>query len=409
MIIKRVKWVFYIDVYTMRILRFIIVCTCLGFSSSVVSARQLPTAAANHLESYLPLLKNKKVALVVNPTSLVGETHLADTLHALGISLQRIFGPEHGFRGKADAGEHVDNEIDARTGVPVISLYGAHKKPTAADMQNLDWVVFDIQDVGARFYTYISTLQYVMEACAENNVPLLILDRPNPNGFYVDGPVLEPAYRSFVGMQCVPIVHGMTVGEYARMLNGEHWLKEGEQCALQVMPCWAYDHHVPYYCPVPPSPNLKTPTAVFWYPTLCLFEGTDISVGRGTEHPFEMFGHPDLKTGSFAFTPISREGAKSPPHKDQTCFGTSLQLAPAEVIETLHGKINLDYLLSAYHDFPKKDSFFTPFFTKLSGTEILRKQMEQGMSEASIRQSWQHDIEAFKVIRKKYLLYTDFE
>lgn len=379
------------------------------FDASPLKAQQGVVTGAMQIGRYLPKLEGKRVALLVNQTSTVGTTHLVDTLLALHMNLVTIFAPEHGFRGGADAGEHIANGIDAKTGLKVTSMYGDRKKPSPESMKGIDVVVFDIQDVGARFYTYISSLQYMMEACAENDIPMLLLDRPNPNGFYVDGPVLEPAWRSFVGMQSIPIVHGMTVGEYAMMLNGEHWLQTKKKCRLEVIPCTGYDHNTRYETPIAPSPNLKTPYAIFLYPSLCLFEGTIVSVGRGTDTPFEIFGFPKYQTKTFSFTPRTMPGAKTPPYLNETCYGENLRLRSKEISKQAQGRIQLGYLLQAYHQSADTTGFFTPFFEKLAGTDKLRQQVIAGESEAAIRQSWQADLDRFKTIRKKYLLYADFE
>ncbi len=364
---------------------------------------------AEQMHQYLPGLKGKRVALSVNQTSMVNQTHLVDTLLACGVEVVKIFAPEHGFRGTGDAGEHIQNGIDTKTGLRITSMYGASKKPSAESMQGIDIVMFDIQDVGARFYTYISSLQYMMEACAESHIPLLLLDRPNPNGFYIDGPVMETSFKSFVGMQAIPIVHGMTVGEYARMLNGEHWLSKGLVCSLDVIPCAKYTHNTMYELPIPPSPNLKSATAVYLYPSLCLFEGTDVSVGRGTDTPFEVWGHPDFPSDQFSFKPVSTAGAKKPPHMNEVCYGQSLVMPPHEALKLLDGKLNLSFIQKAYSMTANKDSFFNSFFEKLAGTATLRKQVADGVTEDQIRKSWQPGLLKFKAIRKKYLLYTDFE
>ena len=363
---------------------------------------------ADQLDRYLPLLKNKKVALLVNQTSVIQQTHLVDTLLDLNIQIAQIFAPEHGFRGTGDAGEKMKSGIDAKTGLRITSMYGASKKPSAESMKGIDVVVFDIQDVGARFYTYISSLQYMMEACAESKVPLIILDRPNPNGFYVDGPVLEKKYASFVGMQSIPIVHGMTVGEYARMLNGEGWLSGKKKCTLTVIPCLHYDHSMLYELPIAPSPNLKSSTAILLYPSLCLFEGTDVSVGRGTTTPFELWGHPAFKQFSFAFTPVPMPGAKTPPHLNKTCYGRDLRKTPEEILQVLNGKLNLSFLQEAYQQQNDSAKFFNSFFEKLSGTAKLRTQIIRHQSDATIRKSWEPALTQFKKVRKKYLLYKDF-
>lgn len=370
-----------------------------GHSQVIVGAQQ--TA------DYLPLLTSKRIAVVANQTSVIGQTHLVDSLLNSDISILRVFGPEHGFRGQADAGEHLADNIDGATGLPVVSLYGKHRKPTTADMDSLDLVIFDIQDVGVRFYTYISTLHYVMEACAENNVPLLVLDRPNPNGFYIDGPVLDTATtRSFVGMHPVPLVHGMTIGEYAMMINGEHWLSGGEICQLMVVPCRNYTHRTHYQLSIKPSPNLPTYRSVLLYPSLGLFEGTFMSVARGTEFPFEAIGHPDYNVAPFRFTPHSVEGAKYPPFKDVLCRGYDLRQISTDSLESA-ARINLKWLIDSYEYFLSKPDFFNSFLDKLAGPE-LRNQIKKGMTEAEIRQSWQEGLHDFQLIRKKYLLYEDF-
>lgn len=361
---------------------------------------------AERMDLYLPLLKNQRVALVVNHSARVGTTHLADTLLRLGISVEKIFSPEHGFRGTVDAGMYLPSSRDEKTGLPVLSLYGKHFKPTPAQLSTVDVVVYDIQDVGVRFYTYISTLHYVMEACAEMQIPLVVLDRPNPNGFYVDGPVLDTALRSFVGMHPVPVVYGMTVGEYARMINGERWLSGGISCSLQVIPCLNYDHGALYRPPVPPSPNLQSLTAILAYPSLCFLEGTPVSVGRGTSKPFLLFGYPGFVGGSTVFTPKSVPGATNPPHADKECQGHDLSIV-TEAYFYERRSLNLAWLIEMYQSYPDKNNFFTPYFDKLAGTRNLQQQIRSGMSEASIRETWQPQLQAFRQIRKKYLLYPD--
>ncbi len=364
---------------------------------------------AERIDQYLSLLKGKSVGLVVNQTSVIGSTHLLDTLLSLGIDVELVFAPEHGFRGTADAGEHVSNGVDPKTKTAIVSLYGDNKKPKPGQLKDLDMLVFDIQDVGVRFYTYISTLQYVMEACAENNKPLVILDRPNPNGHYVDGPVLDTQYRSFVGMQPIPVVHGMTIGEYAKMLNGEKWLDNEEQCTLTVIPCLNYDHKTFYALPVKPSPNLPNMTAIYLYPSLCFFEGTNnVSLGRGTEKPFQIYGS-DLFPDNlpYSFTPKSMDGAKNPPLLDKQCFGYDLSNIPLDTLRKQ--KFTLKYLLNAYKLSSDKSKFFNSFFIKLSGKGSLRVQTEKGLSEKAIKLSWKVQLAQFKEIRKKYLLYKDFE
>jgi uncharacterized protein YbbC (DUF1343 family) len=365
---------------------------------------------AERMDQYLPVLEKKNVAVVVNQTSIVYGEHLVDNLVAQGIHSVTIFGPEHGFRGEADAGEHVISNIDKETGINVISLHGSKKKPTAEDMKNIDIVLFDIQDVGTRFYTYISTLQYVMEACAENKKEIIVLDRPNPNGHYIDGPVLNPKFKSFVGMQAVPVVHGMTIGEYARMLNGEGLLAGKVKCKLTVVPCQFYKHSDVYELPIPPSPNLRSTNAIYLYPSLCFFEGTSISVGRGTDHPFEQFGHPDYQNKfPDQFTPKPGLGSKNPPCNGQVCYGRNLVKSPSEAIASRPKQINLSHLIEMYSRSKDKSKFFIPFFNQLAGTDKLMADIKAKKSEATIRKSWQPAIKKFKTIRKKYLLYPDFE
>ncbi len=371
---------------------------------------QVLRCGAERTEQYIHLLKGKKVALCVNHTSRIGNTLLVDTLLNVGIQIQALFSPEHGLRGEADAGQEIDNGTDGPTGLPLYSLYGKNKKPSAEQLKGIDCLVFDIQDVGVRFYTYISTLQYVMEACAGNHIPLILLDRPNPNGYYIDGPVLDTSCRSFVGMQPVPVVYGMTIGEYAALLKEEGWLRSKEPCTLTIIPCEGYTHHTRYELPVAPSPNLKSKRAVQLYPSLCFFEGTPVSVGRGTDFPFEMYGHPSIKKGSFTFVPQPKPGATHPPLMGQTCFGQFLH-TPTDDEKTGNnkGRLHLEFLLETFQEFPTKDSFFHPFFDQLAGTKMLRKQIQDGKTEEQIRQSWQNDILNFKKKRKKYLLYPDFE
>ncbi|MBR5433149.1 MAG: DUF1343 domain-containing protein [Bacteroidales bacterium] len=363
-----------------------------------------PIVGAERMGEYLPLLQGKRVAVVGNQTSMVGNTHLVDTLLKCGIQVKKILTPEHGFRGTADAGAKVADGVDNVTGLPLVSLYGSHKKPTKEDLADVDIVVFDIQDVGARFYTYISTMHYVMEACAENNVKFLVLDRPNPNGHYVDGPVLDMKYKSFVGMHPVPIVHGMTIAEYARMINGEKWLANGVQCDLQYVTCKGYDHTVWYSLPIAPSPNLSTDVAIALYPTLCLFEGTVMSVGRGTDKPFEMVGCPDFTDTSFFFTPKSKQGASKPMYENQTCYGRNYGSTSLYDVTSIRIGIWKDI----YKNYTGTKPFFNSFFTKLAGTPELQKMLEEDKSEDEIRASWKNDLEAFRQVRQKYLLYKDF-
>ena len=381
---------------------------------------------AERMETYLPLLKGKRVAVFANQTSKIKNSHLVDTLVKRGIKIVKIFGPEHGFRGDADAGEHVDDVKDKRTGIPVVSLYGNHRKPTADDLQDVDVLLFDIQDIGVRFYTYISSLEYYLEAALENHKPLMILDRPNPNGFYVDGPVLESKFKSFIGMQAIPIVYGMTMGEYALMLAGEKWLSPKANAInsynvttqptadtpfhVTVIKCKNYDHNSRYILPVMPSPNIKAMQAIYLYPSTCLIEGTVMSEGRGTDAPFQIFGHPALPENLYAFTPKPNAGAKSSKCFYQKCYGWFISGSNEEVLKKLDSKIQLKYLLDAYKLFPGKDSFFLKnnFINRLAGNEALAQQVKQGKTEAEIKKSWQPALSKFKMIRKKYLLYKDF-
>lgn len=369
----------------------------------IASDDQIIPAAASPGE-YLHLIGNKKVGLVVNHTSLADTLHLLDFLLQNKVNVVKIFAPEHGFRGKADAGELVSDTRDQKTGLPIVSLYGSNKKPKSEDLREVDLMIFDIQDVGARFYTYISTMHYVMEACAENGKPLIILDRPNPNGFYVDGPVLKKEYSSFVGMHPIPVVHGLTVGELALMINGEGWLTGGQKCEVTVVRVQNYDHTRRYSLPVSPSPNLPNDKSINLYPSLCFFEGTEISLGRGTEFPFQVIGYPDKKFGDFSFKPVSIEGkAKYPPHENKVCYGKDLR--QEEELDS----ISLRYLIGFYQKWDSEKPFFNNFFDKLAGTDALRLQVLEGKSEAEIRASWKADLDRYKTMRKKYLLYQDFE
>jgi uncharacterized protein YbbC (DUF1343 family) len=355
---------------------------------------------AAQLDLYLPKLSGKNVALVVNHTSLVGKTHLTDTLISRGVSIKKVFAPEHGFRGAAPDGEKINDAIDAKTGLPIISLYGANRKPSAEQLKDVDLVIFDIQDVGTRFYTYISTMHYVMEACAEQNKKVIILDRPNPNGHYVDGPILQPALKSFVGMHPIPIVHGVTVGELANMINGEGWLENGVRCDVEVVAIKNWKHSDFYSVPVKPSPNLPNDQAIRLYPSLCLFEGTPISVGRGTQMPFQILGNPEFKEMPFQFTPVEIPGmSTSPPHKDKVCYGIDLRNVKVEPM------IDLKYLIDMYKRYPEKDKFFVGSFNRLAGTTMLQEQIKQGLTADHIRDTWKADLETYKEQRKKYLLY----
>lgn len=409
---------------------FALLCNCTMVQSQSTEKQAAGSAVipgAERMDVYLPMLKGKSVAVFANQTSLVNKTHLVDTLIASGINVVKIFGPEHGFRGDADAGEHVKDAKDKKTGIPVISLYGSHKKPTPEDVKDVDVLIFDIQDVGVRFYTFISSLQYYLEAALENHKPLLILDRPNPNGFYVDGPVLDMKFKSFVGMQPIPIVYGMTIGEYALFLAGENLLsKEANSINaynittnptvdtpfhVQVIKCKNYDHNTKYELPVMPSPNLKTMQSIYLYPSTCFFEGTVMSEGRGTDKPFQIFGHPALPKNLYSFTPKPNAGAKNSKCFYQKCYGWKLTGSNKEILKIVDNRIQLKYLLRAYELFPGKDSFFlkTNFFNKLAGNDILMQQIKAGKTEVQIRESWKPELEKFKAIRKKYLLYEDFE
>lgn len=368
--------------------------------NACVGQRNSPLPAAYQTEEYLPYLKGKSVGMVVNQTSIIGQTHLVDTLRSHEINITKVFAPEHGFRGEADAGATIKSGMDEKTGLPIISLYGKNKKPSSEQLKNLDVVIFDIQDVGARFYTYISTMHYVMEACAENNIPLMILDRPNPNGMYVDGPILEMEHQSFVGMHPIPILHGLTVAELAQMINGEKWLKNEIQCELKIIKNKNYNHNDSYSLPIKPSPNLPNDLSIALYPSLCLFEGTVISVGRGTEKPFQQIGHPLLTEFEHTFTPVSMPGSSvHPPFEDEKCYGLDFESKDFE------DGISLKYLIEFYKSFPEKDEFFNSFLTKLAGTESLRQQIEAGFSEEEIKMSWQAGLKEYKELREKYLIY----
>lgn len=377
-----------------------------AFQGKAQSIRLIPkeeyVSGALDTENYFRLLTDQNVGVVANQTSIVGQTHLVDTLVASGINVKRIFTPEHGFRGTADAGAKITNGKDEKTGIEIASLYGKTKKPTPEMLKDIDVMLFDLQDVGVRFYTYISTLTYVMEACAEKDIPVIVLDRPNPNGFYIDGPVLEAANASFVGMHPVPVVYGMTIGEYGKMVNGEGWMKNKVHCELTVVSIPGYDRNAIYELPVKPSPNLPNWESVYLYPSLCFFEGTIVSVGRGTDKPFQVFGHPDMR-GDYAFTPESKSGASKPLLEGQRCKGMDLT-------EYAHGytananQLQLEWLIEAYQQLKDK-TFFTKYFNLLSGNDLLKQQIENGKSMESIRASWQSDLDKFKAIREKYLIY----
>jgi uncharacterized protein YbbC (DUF1343 family) len=364
---------------------------------------------ADRMDHYLHLIEGKQIAIVANHTSVVGKRHLVDTLLASGVEkdqIVKVFAPEHGFRGDHAAGAKVEDGIDPLTGIVVASLYGSHKKPEAEELAGIELIIFDLQDVGTRFFTYISTLHYVMEACAANDIPMLLLDRPNPNGGYVDGPMLDSSYSSFVGMHPVPVVYGLTIGELAGMINGEGWLGNGIRCELTVIPCEGYFHGSSYSMPVKPSPNLPNDHAVLLYPSTCFFEGTVISEGRGTGMPFEVYGHPELP-GSFSFTPEVIPGVSGQPKfEGQTCYGADLR---EFIPEEGWSRIQLQWLLEAYRAFPKKELFFSSYFDTLAGTDALRIQIEAGWGEERIRASWKKDLEQFKLIRRTYLIYDENE
>ena len=408
----------------------ILTCFCCKSQSEkkITATEEIETEAivkeivlgASQVEEYLPLLKNKKIGIVANQTSVLYlknenldknsiqkkieiRLHLVDYLYNKKINIQHVFAPEHGFRGKADAGELIKDGVDTKTGLSIISLYGKNKKPSTQQLKGIEIMIFDIQDVGARFYTYISTLHYMMEACAELNIPLLILDRPNPNGHYIDGPILEKQHKSFVGMHLVPVVHGMTIGEYAQMINGEGWLENGVKCDLTIIKLKNYTHQTPYSLPIKPSPNLPNDVAINLYPSLCFFEGTPLSVGRGTEMQFQIFGTPKLPVEfySFTFTPRANEGAKYPKFKNELCQGMDLRG------NKKLSKLNLEWLIEAYTSTEKKKGFFSPFFTKLAGTTQLQEQIEKGYSYREIRKTWLAGLEVYDLMRGKYLLYKN--
>jgi uncharacterized protein YbbC (DUF1343 family) len=390
---------------------------------------------ADRIHVYLPLIRGKKVGIFANQTSMVGDRHLVDTLRALGVDIKVIFGPEHGFRGTADAGEKIANYKDEKTGIPVVSLYGTKRRPSAEDLKDVNMLIFDIQDVGVRFYTFISSLEEFMESAFEFKIPLLLLDRPNPNGHYVDGPVLDLKYRSFVGRQPVPIVYGMTIGEYAMMLTGENWLSEKANAFANyfkkvekhhpdtpfhflTIKCKQYDHKTKYELPVKPSPNLPNMQSIYLYPSTCFFEGTVLSEGRGTNKQFQVFGHPSLPKHLFSFTPNPNEGAKKSKLFGQVCYGWDLSGPVDKVLELVDDKVQLKWLMEAYKLFPQKDSFFIlpksgkmeeSFFNKLAGNNELWQQIKAGKTEEDIRKSWESKLSEFKKTRKKYLLYEDFE
>jgi len=377
-------------------------------SSSLICQQNEMLTGAERTSYYLPLLKGKNIGLVVNQTSIIGKVHLVDSLIQMGLNVKKIFAPEHGFRGNADAGEKISDSKDAKTGVPIISIYGSKKAPEKADLEGIDILIFDIQDVGTRFYTYISTLHYVMLSCADNNVPLIVFDRPNPNGHFIDGPMLDLAYQSFVGMHPIPVVHGMTIGEYAQMINGENWLGDNKRTNLQVVSCLNYKHSDIYNLPIPPSPNLPNMRSIYLYPSICYFEGTQISLGRGTNKQFQVLGAPNLNAGDFTFTPEPKPGAMNPPQLGKLCRG--MDLSGLQELQIKAKKtIDLSYLIQVYRDYPDKESFFLPgmFFDKLAGSSKLREMIQSGYSEQQIKDTWQPGLNQFKKLRKKYLIYED--
>lgn len=385
---------------------FFLICQgCLATPGAYGPLSETIRPAAERTELYLPLLKGRKVGLIVNHTSLVGNVHLADTLKRSGIEIKTLFSPEHGIRGQADAGATVDDGLDPVTGIRVISLYGSKKKPSAEDLAGIDMLVFDIQDVGVRFFTYISTLHYMMEAAAMHSIPLMVLDRPNPNGHYIDGPVLDTAWRSFVGMHPIPVVYGMTIGELARMINGEKWIPKS--CDLTVIPCDGYDHTRMYELPVRPSPNLPNLRAILLYPGICFFEGTPLSLGRGTSTPFQVVGHPDYSDHTFSFRPSAIIGAMNPPLKDQTCYGVDLSALDVDSLFAQR-RMDLSVLFHFYGRMDKATFFNRAWFDKLAGTSYFREKIEDGWTEEEIRTSWKKELEAFNEKRRRYLLYIDF-
>lgn len=361
---------------------------------------------AEQFETYLPLLKDKRIGLVVNQTSILSKGHLVDFLKSEGVKIKAIFAPEHGFRGNSERGAKIENSRDEKTGIKIISLYGNNKKPTSASLSDIDILIFDIQDVGCRFFTYISTLHYVMESCAENNILLMILDRPNPNGDYVDGPVLKKEMQSFVGMHPIPIVHGCTIGELAQMINGEGWLENKMKCRLKIITCKNYTHKDIYGPPVKPSPSLPNLLSIRHYPSLCLFEATKISIGRGTDYPFQVIGYPDKTFGEYSFIPVSKKGVSdNPTQKDKICYGDDLRSS------SINEKFSLSYFIGYYNKFTNKDLFWDnkKWIGKLTGDPRFYDQITEGLKETEIRKSWQFDLEKYKAIRAKYLLYPDFE
>jgi len=374
------------------------------FTYSCTESNQVTVPGANRIDEYRHLIENRKVAVVANQTSMIGQTHLVDSLINIGTDIKVIFAPEHGFRELAPDGNTIQNGSDPLTGIKILSLYGTRVKPSPEHLEDIDVLVFDIQDVGVRFYTYLSTLHYVMEACAENNVKCIVLDRPNPNGFYSDGNIADTAYRSFVAMHPVPVVTGMTIGEYARMINGEKWLDNGIQCDLTVIKCKNYTHNTLYELPVKPSPNLPNMTSIYLYPSICFFEGTNISLGRGTPYPFQMYGSPLLPDRGFSFTPERLPESTNPPLLGEKCYGVDLRDAIEDKLVPSPG-INLQWIIDAYNDYPDKEDFFTAYIERLAAGPELREQIQKGMTAEEIRASWEKGLEEFGKIRERYLLY----
>ena len=366
---------------------------------------------AERTSLYFSKLKGKRIGFVANQTSMIKNDHLVDILLNEGVNIVKVFSPEHGFRGHADAGAKVRDEIDLQTGLPIYSLYGkSRRKPSKEVLKDIDLILFDLQDVGVRFYTYISSMHYVMEACAENSIPLILLDRPNPNGFYVDGPILNPKFKSFVGMHEVPVVHGMTIGEYAKMINGERWLKDSVKCSLEVIPCLNYNHLIKYNLPIPPSPNLPNMRSVYLYPSLCFFEGTNVSIGRGTDIPFQIYGAPYFDSKLFKFTPKSSYGSKYPKYKEMDCFGEDLRTLSLDSLKNINS-LNFNWLVKSFKTSNESLDFFNKngFFNLLAGTDKIMNLIKGGASGVQIRETYQMELEKFKLIRKKYLIYDDFE
>jgi uncharacterized protein YbbC (DUF1343 family) len=359
---------------------------------------------AESTAEYFPLLKNKRVGIFTNHTGIIGNEHLVDVLKREGFRVAVIFSPEHGFRGNADAGEKVGNETDAKTGIPIYSLYkNSTGKPDKQIMSEIDLLITDIQDVGLRFYTYYISMYKLMDACADNSKPMLILDRPNPNGFYTDGPILDMKYKSGVGYLPIPVVHGMTLGELAQMINGEKWLPQGKTCKLQIIKCKNYSHKTKYRLPIPPSPNLPNMKSIYLYPSTCLFEGTSVSLGRGTAFPFQVYGSPEMKDCDFSFIPRSIPGAKNPPFLNQECYGVDLRNIPDETI--WKEGFNLQYIIDAYNNLQIGEKFFTPFFEKLIGSDYVKRMIMEGKTAEEIKAQWRPDVDKFKIRQKSYLLY----